>query len=121
MARRICRDTCGSTENSKGRRIARHSPSVVNRASRYEIVDLAGDRTVKEQLIARYLKAEERASELSVKSVATTPANYRFSFKGVVDDDECLAYAFQIKPRRKRLGLIQAEIWLDQSTGIPVR
>lgn len=29
-------------------------------ASRYEIVDLAGGRTVREQVIARYLKAEER-------------------------------------------------------------
>jgi hypothetical protein len=90
-------------------------------ASRYEIVELAGDRTVKKQVIARYLKAEERASELSAKSVAITPANYRFSFLGVVDDGEYLAYAFQITPRRKRPGLIQGEIWLDQGTGVPVR
>ncbi len=32
-----------------------------------------------------------------------------------------LAYAFQITPRRKRPGLIQGEIWLDQGTGVPVR
>ncbi len=90
-------------------------------ASRYEITDLAGDRTVKEQVIARYLKAEERASQLSVKSVAISPANYRFSFLGVVDDGEYLAYAFQIKPRHKRPGLIRGEIWLDPGTGVPVR
>jgi hypothetical protein len=90
-------------------------------ASRYEIIDLAGDRTVKVQVIARYLKAEERASEIPVRSVAITPANYRFAFKGVIDDGEYLAYAFQVTPRRKWPGLIQGEIWLDQGTAVPVR
>src|SRR5271166_6336418 len=63
--------------------------------NRYEVLQLAGDRTVKEQVIARYLKAEERASELPARSVAITPANYTFAYKRMVDDGERFAWAFQ--------------------------
>lgn len=87
---------------------------------RYEVLQLGGDRKVKEQVIVRYLSAEERASEMPAASVAVTPANYKFTYKGVVDDGERLAYAFQITPRRKRNGLIQGELWLDQRTGVLV-
>jgi len=88
--------------------------------SRYEVLQLAGDRTVKEQVIVRYLKAEERASELPSRSVAITPANYRFAYERMVDDGERFAWAFQITPRRKRDGLIKGELWLDRQTGLPV-
>lgn len=87
---------------------------------RYEVLQLSGDRTVKEQVIVRYLNAEERASELPAASVSITPANHKFAYKGAVDDGEHLAYVFQITPRRKRDGLIKGEIWLDQRTGVLV-
>jgi len=89
--------------------------------SRYEVLQLTGDRTVKEQVIVRYLRAEGQVSEMPAASVAITPANYRFAYKGVVDDGEHLAYVFQITPRRKRDGLIKGKLWLDQRTGSPVR
>ena len=89
--------------------------------SRYEVIELAGDPIVKEQVIARYLNAQQRVSEISPARLAISPANYRFSYKGVVDDGEYLAYVFQITPRRKRAGLIKGELWLDQRTGVPVR
>jgi hypothetical protein len=88
---------------------------------RYEIVQLTGDRMVKEQVIARYLTAEERASETPAAAVAISPANYRFAYKGIVDDGERHAYVFRISPRGKRPGLIQGELWLDVETGIPIR
>jgi len=88
--------------------------------SRYEVLQLTGDRTVKEQVIARYLKAEERASELPARSVAITPANYKFAYKRMVDEGERFTCAFQITPRRKQDGLIKGELWLDQQTGLPV-
>jgi len=87
---------------------------------RYEVLQLAGDRTVREQVIVRYMNAEQRASEMPAASVAVTPANYKFTYKGVVDDGERLAYAFQITPRRKRDGLIKGELWLDQKTRVLV-
>ena len=88
--------------------------------SRYEVLQIAGDRTVKEQVIVRYLKAEERWSETTTRSVAITPANYKFAYKRIVDDGERFAYAFQITPRRKRDGLIRGELWLDRQTGLPI-
>ena len=89
--------------------------------SGYEVIELAGDPIVKEQVIARYLNAQQRVSELSPARLAISPANYRFAYKGVVDDGEYLAYVYQITPRRKRAGLIKGELWLDQRTGVPVR
>jgi hypothetical protein len=89
--------------------------------SRYEVLQLAGDRTVEEQVILRYLNALERESKLPAASIAITPANYKFVYKGVVDDSERPpAYAFQITPLRKRDGLIKGELWLEQGTGVPV-
>ena len=88
--------------------------------SKYNVLQLSGDRTVKQQVIARYLKAEERESALPAASIAMTRANYKFAYKGIVDDGEHLAYAFQITPRRKRYGLVSGELWLDQRTAAPV-
>jgi hypothetical protein len=48
-----------------------------------EVLQLAGDRTVKEQVIVRYLKAEERASELPAQSVAVTPADYKIRLQAL--------------------------------------
>jgi hypothetical protein len=59
---------------------------------RYQIVQLTGDATVKNQVIARYLNAQERASQMTPSSVALTPANYKFAYKGMVDDGERFAY-----------------------------
>jgi len=89
--------------------------------NRYEVLQLSGDRTVKDQVIVRYLHAEERAMEIPPAAIAISPANYKFAYQGVVDDGERKAYVFRITPRRKREGLIKGELWLDQRTGVPVR
>jgi hypothetical protein len=88
---------------------------------RYQVIQLTGDGTVKHQVIARYLNVQERASQMTPSSVALTPANYKFAYKGIVDDGERFAYAFRISPRKKRDGLIKGEVWLDVATGIPIR
>jgi hypothetical protein len=90
--------------------------------SKYEVVQLAGDPTVKEQVIMRYLQAQQRAAEMPAASVAIARANYKLAYKRAVDDGERqAAYVFQITPRRKREGLIKGELWLDESTGAPIR
>jgi hypothetical protein len=89
--------------------------------SRYEVVQLAGDPTVKEQVIMRYLQAQQRAAEMPAASVAIAPANYKFAYKRPVDDGERQAYVFQITPRHKREGLIKGELWIDEHTGVPIR
>lgn len=88
---------------------------------KYQVLQLTGDRTVKEQVIARYLKTEQRAAEMPAVSIAVTPANYKFSYEGSVSDSKKIAYIFRIAPRKKREGLIKGEIWLDGETATPVR
>ena len=89
--------------------------------AKYEVLEVSGDRTVKQQVIARYLSAENTAAELPSASVAITAANYKFTYKGEIDDGETLAYAFQITPRTKRSGLMKGELWLDQQSGVALR
>ena len=98
--------------------IRRLAPS---RKPKYEVLQLTGDRTVKDQVIARYLKAEQRASEMPAAEVAITPANYRFSYKGLATEAGRPAYVFQISPRKKRDGLIKGQLWLDAEVAAPLR
>ena len=87
----------------------------------YDVLEITGDRTVKTQIIARYLSATERAAELPLASVAITPANYEIHYAGSLCVGERPAYAFRITPRKKREGLLNAVLWLDSETGIAVR
>jgi hypothetical protein len=54
----------------------------------YQVVQLEGDSTVKHQVIARYIEAEQQAQALPPSSVAITPANYRFRYAGSISSDE---------------------------------
>jgi hypothetical protein len=87
----------------------------------YQVLEIAGDQTVKQQVIFRYLSAEARASEVPASTVAITPANYKFRYNGVVTNAGTVAYSYVIKPRKKRVGLIKGELWLDGDTGAVVR
>jgi hypothetical protein len=87
----------------------------------YDVLEMAGDSTVKRQVIARYLSADQRAAALPASSVALTPANYRFYYAGAVSFGDRLAYAFRIVPRKKREGLMNGMVWLDSATAVEVR
>jgi hypothetical protein len=87
----------------------------------YQVLESGGDQTVRQQVIVRYLSADLRAAAIPASSVAITPANYRFHFKGRVQAGNSTAYAFVITPREKRKGLIKGELWLAAETGAAVR
>jgi len=87
----------------------------------YQVLETDGDRTVRQQVIARYLSAQMTASEVPASSVAINPENYEFHYKGVVRLSKAVAYAFQIKPRKKRQGLINGELWLEGESGAAIR
>jgi hypothetical protein len=87
----------------------------------YQVIEIAGDQTVTRQVIARYLTAEVRAAALPASSVAITPANYKFRYKGALNTGASVIYAFLIAPRKKREGLIKGELWIDGDTGAVVR
>jgi hypothetical protein len=85
----------------------------------YRVLGFQGDSTVKNQVIARYLQAEQQGQD--DKSMTLTPANYKFKLKGRKlsgsGEDE---YVFQVSPKRKQIGLFKGEIWLDARTSLPV-
>jgi len=87
----------------------------------YQVFELDGSRTVKQQVIARYLSAEIEAARINPSAVAVTPVNYRFTYAGSVGGEGNLVYAFQISPRKKREGLIRGVLWIDAETGAAVR
>jgi hypothetical protein len=84
----------------------------------YRVIHIEGDATVKQQVIARYLSAEKRAAALPATSIALVPANYKFRY--LASSGGPRVYAFQITPRKKRLGLIKGELWIDGATGLAV-
>jgi hypothetical protein len=87
----------------------------------YQVLETTGDETVRQRVIIRYLSAEAQASDIPASTVAITPANYTFRYKGVVSNGGALAYVFRITPRMKREGLIKGELWLDGDWGVAVR
>jgi len=88
--------------------------------SEYRAIEFTGDATVKRDVIARYLAAEEQGEALPYSSVAVTPANYKFRYLGSVQSAGGTDYVFQITPRQKRIGLIEGQIWIDSETGAAV-
>jgi len=87
----------------------------------YQVIELDGSRTVKQQVIARYLRAEIESAGMAPSAVAVSPENYKFSYAGTMGSDSGLTYVFQITPRKKREGLIQGVLWIDAETGSAVR
>lgn len=84
----------------------------------YHVLGFQGDNTVKNQVIARYLQAEQQGQ--GKQDLAITPANYKFKFRGergVLGRD---VYVFQLSPRRKKVGLFKGELWLDAGSYLPV-
>ncbi|MCU1251996.1 MAG: hypothetical protein JWQ49_5025 [Edaphobacter sp.] len=82
----------------------------------YQVIHLDGDASVKQQVIARYLNAEQQAAAMPASSLALTPANYKFRYVG--SSNGTSVYVFHITPRKKRSGLIDGELWIDGSTGL---
>lgn len=86
----------------------------------YEQVQPTGDRMVTREVIERYLTADRRTSETPTAAVAMTPANYKFAYQGSTTSGDQVLYRFRITPRKRRLGLLKGELWLNH-TGIAVR
>jgi hypothetical protein len=85
----------------------------------YRVLGFQGDNTVKKEVIARYLTAEQQAQ--SDNKLAITPANYKFKFKGRKQlENGGNIYVFQLAPRKKQVGLFKGEIWLDEASYLPI-
>ena len=85
--------------------------------SEYRVLQAEGDAIVAQEVIARYLVVQQQLEDLPFSSVAITPANYKFRYKGAVGTGSAFAYVYQITPRKKRDGLLQGQMWIDSMTG----
>jgi hypothetical protein len=104
----------------QGRLHALRRISVLGRIT-YEHLRFEGDRTVKNDVIARYLTAESQAQSDSSLKLDVTPENYKFKYKGTTQADGREAHVFQVTPKKKRVGLYRGELWIDADTFLRVR
>jgi hypothetical protein len=87
----------------------------------YEMLRFEGDGTVRNQVIARYLTAEAESQKEQSPSLAVTPANYKFKYKGRGRLEGRDTHIFQVTPRQKRQGLFNGEVWIDAATYLRVQ
>lgn len=98
-----------------------HALRVISQVGRisYRVLGFQGSNTVKSQVIARYLQAEQQGQ--GDPRLAVTPVNYKFKMKGErITDEGKWVYVFALTPRGSATGLFKGEIWLDQDTCLPV-
>lgn len=87
----------------------------------YKLLGFDGDEMVKKEVMARYMTAEVEATQSKKDELALTPANYKFKYKGLNERNNRQVHIFELKPRHKRVGLFEGELWLDPETCLPVR
>ncbi len=87
----------------------------------YEVLHFEGDNTVKNHVIAKYLSAETEAQSDGSPSLAVTPANYKFKYKGLIQTGDRGVHVFEVTPRHKLVGLFKGEVWIDADTFLRVR
>src|SRR5882672_9845029 len=77
-----------------------------------------GDTFVKANVITRFMQSEvEHVQKDDSSAMAFTQANYKFSYKGLQRVDGRTLHQFQLKPRRRRAGLLKGNLFLDAYTG----
>ena len=86
----------------------------------YKVLGFQGDDTIiKNEVIARYLEAEQKAQDN--EKLAISPENYKFKFRGLhrLQNGQNIYIVF-LTPRKKEVGLFKGEMWLDAKTYLPV-
>jgi hypothetical protein len=87
----------------------------------YDMLRFEGDGAVKKQLINRYLTAESEAQRDPAVSLALTPENYKFKYKGKVRLEGRETHLFDVTPKHKLPGLFQGQLWIDADTYLRVQ
>jgi hypothetical protein len=106
----------------EGKMSALKRVSSVGRVS-WKLLGFWGDDTVKKEVMARYMQADQEASAGTNKNgdISITPDNYKLKYKGLNDRDGRPVHIFELKPKHKRVGLFKGELWLQPETCLPVR
>jgi hypothetical protein len=85
-------------------------------------VHYTGDGFVKSNVITRLLQSEvDHVQKDDPALTAISPANYKFSYKGVSRVENRLVHVYQVKPHKKRPGLFKGRVYLDARSGALVR
>ena len=85
-------------------------------------VHFSGDGFVKSNVINRVLQSEvDHLQKDDPELTAINPTNYKFSYRGATRVGDRLVHQFQVKPRKKRVGLFKGHIYLEAHTGTLVR
>ena len=85
-------------------------------------VHFSGDGFVKSNVINRVLQSEvDHVQKDDPELTAISPANYKFSYKGMSHVGDRLVHEYLVKPRKKRMGLFKGHVFLDAHTGTLVR
>lgn len=85
-------------------------------------VHFIGDGFVRSNVINRLLQSEvDHVQKDDPELTAINPANYKFSYKGTTQLGDRLVHDYQVKPRRKRMGLFKGHVYLDAHSGALVR
>ncbi len=88
----------------------------------YRALSFIGDNTVKNDVIARFIKAEVDASgEEKRRSIAITTENYKFRYVGSYGAPGWRLHLFQLTPRQRRVGLFEGWVWVEEESALPVR
>jgi hypothetical protein len=87
----------------------------------YDRLRFEGDGTIKKQIINRYLTAESEAQQDPAISLALTPENYNFKYKGKARLEGRDTHLFDVTPKHKRQGLFQGQLWIDAATYLRVQ
>ncbi len=86
----------------------------------YDKLTFSGDDQIKKDVIARYLNAEREAQSRNL-DIALNAKNYKFKFKGRLQQGDQNIFLYEISPRAKREGLFKGDLWIDADSGLRVR
>ena len=91
---------------------------VAPRTLEFKTVQFTGDGFVKSNVITRLLQSEvDHVEKDDPALTAITQANYKFSYKSTPMIQGRMMHVYQVKPRKKRVGLFKGRIYLDAYTG----
>ena len=77
-----------------------------------------GDKFVRRNVIARLLQAEvDHVQKREQSQTAIDPDNYKFSYKGTSELNGVPVHVYDVKPRKKRVGLFKGKIFLESLSG----
>lgn len=103
----------------EGTMLARRIVSSLGKIS-FVVKSFTGDNTVKNNVIAKYMAGEVSTAEKEIDA-GINLRNYKFKFKRTEQIDGRTIFVYELNPRKKRVGLFKGELWIDETTALPVR